>query len=58
MDTIGYKFMAGGRLMTRDRSRGEHDQQSMKEAQDAFEAKMAEVEQLLGKHPEGPFFMG
>ena len=58
VDGIGYKFMAGGRLMTRDRGRGETDQQSMAEAQDAFEAKMAEVEQLLGRHPEGPFFMG
>ena len=58
LDGIGYKFMAGGRLMTQDRQRGEADQQTLEAAQDAFEAKIGDVEQLLGKHPEGPFFMG
>ena len=58
LDGVGYRFMAGGQLMTREGGRGEPSAQQLQEAQDAFLAKLDEVEALLGKHSSGPFFMG
>ena len=46
--------------MTRDavEARRDPDADTLAEAQATFLAKLDEVEQLLGRHTSGPFFMG